>query len=155
RLAAAPAYALRELLAQRASRGQPDASATHGSAPAEEGSTHHESEAVYWAGQLERQLASWIAVADRYLPGLGGPVDAVAVAKPSASPNVARCAEEKAAAPSLLTLAADGHATASEVVARTRRLIALVDDLATELDMSFLYDPRRRLFSIGYNVDSW
>jgi cyclic beta-1,2-glucan synthetase len=43
---------------------------------------------------------------------------------------------------------ADTH----ELFDRASRLADLADDLIEEMDFRFLYDPQRRLFSIGYNV---
>lgn len=41
---------------------------------------------------------------------------------------------------------------ATEFVARLGRLITRVEGLADGMNMCFLYDPKRRLFTIGYNV---
>ncbi|MHB9091041.1 MAG: GH36-type glycosyl hydrolase domain-containing protein [Chloroflexota bacterium] len=42
---------------------------------------------------------------------------------------------------------------AADLVARAERLIARVEALADAMNLRFLYDARRRLFPIGYNVD--
>ncbi|MHB8992453.1 MAG: GH36-type glycosyl hydrolase domain-containing protein, partial [Chloroflexota bacterium] len=73
--------------------------------------------AAYWAIQVERQVAAWLDVADRYYPS-----------GPAAPPP------------------------AAEFVARLDRLIARVEGLADAMNLRFLYDPKRRLFTIGYNV---
>jgi hypothetical protein len=41
---------------------------------------------------------------------------------------------------------------AAGLVARLERLIARVEGLADSMSMRFLYDPKRRLFTVGYNV---
>ncbi len=41
---------------------------------------------------------------------------------------------------------------AGEQLERTERLIAQTEDLASDMNMRFLYDPERKLFAIGYNV---
>jgi cyclic beta-1,2-glucan synthetase len=154
-------YCLRQ--AARPARTLTELVATHGKAtqahwsgpPAEEGPGHSDSEVDYWAGQLDRQITGWLEVVDRYLPA---PADETATkASPvTVSTNGARLrAEPNHSAPSLRALAAGGHPAAIETLARIERLVTLAEDLASDLDLSFLYDPRRRLFSIGYNVDSW
>lgn len=44
-------------------------------------------------------------------------------------------------------------ASADELSTRFRRLTARVETLADAMNLRFLYDPKRRLFTIGYNVD--
>ena len=41
---------------------------------------------------------------------------------------------------------------AGEILGSGERLIQDVRELSESLNMRFLYDPERRLFSIGYNV---
>ncbi|MDQ3702961.1 MAG: glycosyl transferase, partial [Chloroflexota bacterium] len=41
---------------------------------------------------------------------------------------------------------------AGEQLARAQRLISQTDDLASDMNMRFLYDPERKLFAIGFNV---
>ena len=41
---------------------------------------------------------------------------------------------------------------AGEQLDRAERLIAQTDDLASDMNMRFLYDAERKLFAIGYNV---
>ncbi|MBZ5603582.1 MAG: DUF3131 domain-containing protein, partial [Acidobacteriia bacterium] len=84
-------------------------------------------EPFYWASRLQRELNSWIATADRYLPT---PV----------------C--EHAPALSELT----DNAAAVETVSRFEQLAADARRLAGEINMRFLYDPARRLFGVGYAV---
>ncbi|HLH72187.1 MAG TPA: glucoamylase family protein, partial [Chloroflexota bacterium] len=40
-----------------------------------------------------------------------------------------------------------------DLAARFQRLTARVESLADAMNMRFLYDPKRRLFTVGYNVD--
>ena len=44
------------------------------------------------------------------------------------------------------------HGAADSLLARTRRLAQMSEDLAAAIDMRFLYDADRRLFAIGYQV---
>ena len=85
--------------------------------------TGRESEAAYWATHFERQVAAWLETADRYV-----------------GPNDVPEHQGK-----LLSRAA-------EFVARLELLIARVEGLADAMNMRFLYDPKRRLFTVGYNV---
>ncbi|HVG99112.1 MAG TPA: glucoamylase family protein [Chloroflexota bacterium] len=41
---------------------------------------------------------------------------------------------------------------AGEQLDKVQRLIAQTEDLASDMNMRFLYDPERKLFAIGYNV---
>ncbi|HEX2186552.1 MAG TPA: glucoamylase family protein, partial [Chloroflexota bacterium] len=41
---------------------------------------------------------------------------------------------------------------AGEMLGRVQQLMNQAEDLSSEMNMRFLYDPERRLFSIGYNV---
>jgi cyclic beta-1,2-glucan synthetase len=43
---------------------------------------------------------------------------------------------------------------AGETLAMAERLRTDIDNLASEIDMRFLYDPKRKLFVIGYNVST-
>ena len=43
---------------------------------------------------------------------------------------------------------------ASALLARAERLISQCDDLADGMNMRFLYDADRRLFTIGFNVET-
>jgi len=54
--------------------------------------------------------------------------------------------------PTLREAARDGSAAAADRLAQIDALIERIDTLA-DLDYRFLYDPQRRLLSIGYNVD--
>ncbi|HLZ07905.1 MAG TPA: glucoamylase family protein, partial [Chloroflexota bacterium] len=70
---------------------------------------------------------------------------------------------EPAEQPSVLTASDADHASehrarsreaARELLDRLNRLKAAMDDLASDLDLEFLYDVPRRLFSTGYNVEA-
>ena len=50
--------------------------------------------------------------------------------------------------------AAGAQREASALLARAERLISLSDDLADGMNMRFLYDADRRLFPIGFNVET-
>lgn len=43
---------------------------------------------------------------------------------------------------------------AGETLATAERLMTAIDNLASAMDMRFLYDPKRKLFTIGYNVST-
>ena len=145
-------------------------------------------QALYWATQLDRQVADWLALVGRYCPWVG--LAPGAAANGSAESQVVareRWRELCGVAPSIRALAAGDCATspeldpdtlaggvagspdnsgdhwsavaamaresASETLRSAERLIAQVDALASDLHLGFLYDPERRLFSIGYNVE--
>ncbi len=54
--------------------------------------------------------------------------------------------------PTLREAAREGSAPAADRLAQIRTLVERIDALA-DFDYRFLYDPQRRLLSIGYNVD--
>lgn len=83
-----------------------------------------EVKAAYWAAQVEHQVVSWLDAAGRCFP-LGE--------RPEATP--CQCA-----------------APAADFTARIERLINRCESLAEAINMRFLYDPKCRLFTIGYNV---
>ncbi|MDP2661204.1 MAG: DUF3131 domain-containing protein, partial [Dehalococcoidia bacterium] len=84
--------------------------------------------AGYWAAQVERQVTAWLAAAER-----GSPAGVLK------TPG----AEASASLP-----------VTDDFVERVERLIARVERLADAMNMRFLYEPKRRLFTIGYNVGS-
>src|SRR5262249_19325179 len=47
----------------------------------------------------------------------------------------------------------DSSAAANELDQRLERLAAQAESLATGMDFSFLYNPHRRLFAIGFNIE--
>jgi len=73
----------------------------------------------------------------------------------------ATCARARDAPPALGDWLTDFAATtarvqmeASALLARAERLISQCDDLADSMNMRFLYDADRRLFTIGFNVET-
>lgn len=46
------------------------------------------------------------------------------------------------------------QAAAAEILSRAKKLQEAVRELAGEINLRFLYDPQRRLFSIGFNVST-
>ena len=129
------------------------------------------SDLSYWAAQIERQIDAWLAVVDRYCPwlaecdqsdvGFDAPTLATLASgeyfdcrrdrqKPDApTGDNASAAHPPEWAPGV----AASIREASEAVARIDALVERVDALADEMRLRFLYDPERRLFSIGYNVE--
>lgn len=145
-------------------------------------------DSLYWLGQVERQLARWIEVIERYLPW----VERLAMAPQSyldaLGPDAAGWrASVLGKAPSLRDLAEGrfgplskflaavesgndlpdevrswltdlrdaasyGQWLAGEMLAAAGQVVALANDLSAGMDMSFIYDAERKLFSIGYNV---
>ncbi|MGI8424190.1 MAG: glucoamylase family protein, partial [Chloroflexota bacterium] len=102
--------------------------------------------AGYWATQIRRQIQAHLDIADRYLAWIG--------------PGVA--------APSLRALASGGDGNeqegladavsrarwlAGEVLARAEDVMAQAEQIAGEMNMQFLFNAGRKLFSIGYSVD--
>ncbi|MBX6771433.1 MAG: hypothetical protein IRY83_06890, partial [Chloroflexi bacterium] len=131
------------------------------------------SEAAYWATQLGRQINAWLAVVERYLPWLTEAGDAPVVGA-STRGSGQHCTDGRIdAAPSLEALAtggpglgegllveealtariAEARQRAAELIERIDRLSAMADDLAADMNMRFLYDEDRRLFTIGFNVE--
>lgn len=136
--------------------------------------------ASYWQEQLQRCLAGWANWADSILISSAG-TESAGNTRRWAQPAVGSspAGNDEAVSPTLRQLAAgedslssalEGsvasppgaeaktrQATASqdvarEVLDRIERLSEEVEELASEVDLRFLYDPRRRLFAIGYNV---
>ena len=144
--------------------------------------------AVYWAGEMERQLSSWLAITDRYLSWieilnekkeeeiaqLGSDIlpafrqglrDAPSLLE--IANGQIRCIQvlqsvREAAPPAagpiiewldrLLQAFADSKWLAGEMLALGGRLVKDVQEFSESINMRFLYDPDRRLFSIGYNI---
>jgi cyclic beta-1,2-glucan synthetase len=100
-----------------------------------------EAGAAYWARQIERQISAWLSLVDRFpvFPGK----------------------DEFSIAPSLRNLASQdgeensgGHKVAAELLEKAQGMLSLARELANGVNMRFLYDRQRRLFSIGYNVSA-
>jgi cyclic beta-1,2-glucan synthetase len=127
-------------------------------------------QAGYWSRQLERLVGEWLDVVDRYLPW----VESLA----SQAGDALDWRQALSVAPSARALASDEWATparsgetcnwpaevaesasraqqeASALLCRARRLIAQCGELADGMNLRFLYDPERRLFTIGFNVET-
>jgi cyclic beta-1,2-glucan synthetase len=147
-----------------------------------------ESEAAYWARQMDKQLTAWLELADRYLTWIEilaeKSEDEVAQLVPEAVLAINKSLSQ---APSLVDLAngkvqcvrillsvrgttpegttallewldriieAFEHSKwlAGEMLGSVEQLVDNVHDLSESINMRFLYDRKRRLFSIGYNV---
>jgi cellobiose phosphorylase len=105
-------------------------------------------EPLRWARALLAQCraghAEFIAFGSMLMPAAAAPAPASA---PAAAPAAA-----DPPLPTLAALAAQGVGMAHELVARIEVLAQRVEAL-TDQEYGFLYDDRRNLLSIGYNVD--
>jgi cellobiose phosphorylase len=104
----------------------------------------HNGEALRWAQLLVAQCQAGL---DEF-NALGG----LALPLPEDATDAAREEARKAPVPTLAVLAAAGVGTAAVYADRIAELARRVDAL-TEMEQQFLYDDRRHLMSIGYNVD--
>ncbi|HLH72513.1 MAG TPA: glucoamylase family protein, partial [Chloroflexota bacterium] len=171
RLRAAPEPA-RELV--RALEGREAAVNTRVGAASQDEDGHDQptSDAVYWASQIKRQIDSWLAVIDRYLGWLDRcdrhELPSVAPTLVSlASGECCHCCVGHAQSGEDRSDGGESHSGmmmtadvsvvarryAAETLAHLEALTRQVDALADGMEMRFLYDPERRLFSIGYNVE--
>ncbi|MGD8632950.1 MAG: glucoamylase family protein [Anaerolineales bacterium] len=136
--------------------------------------------AAYWARMLERELLDWINTIDRYMGWLGqdlslqkfisdpeirdeGSANARVLQPPSISElsrivqvdtfineNIGSSEQEKNA-----MLEDQVWAAVQEASETQDRISGLIDSLnlfADEYNLRFLYDSKRRLFTVGYNV---
>jgi cyclic beta-1,2-glucan synthetase len=119
-------------------------------------------EAHYWAAKLLAEIHSWLDIADRYLSWLKPPeeqLSGAATRQPDVTASASPSLRHLASGAPLPAEPVDGEAVsrarwlAGEIVAETEALIRQAEDLADEMNMRFLYDPQRRLFSIGYSVE--
>ena len=109
-------------------------------------------EQIYWVTQLTKQVSAWNAVVDRYLSGVEQLDDQVDKAIPQSRTR-------KLTASATLSDLAKSSEPAFQQNAQAaaqfeRDVLALRAQIQTEIDrtdLKFLYDPTRRLFSIGYN----
>jgi len=144
--------------------------------------------AASWAGELEEQMTSWSAIADRYLPWLEILAEKTAAELAPLGPTALLAINQDLAnAPSLVALAhgqvdslqllqsiqktsppadpglsawldrvlaafATAQWLAGETLGVAEQLVSAVRDLADTMNMRFLYDAKRKLFTIGYNV---
>ncbi|MDI6451577.1 GH36-type glycosyl hydrolase domain-containing protein [Anaerobaca lacustris] len=152
------------------------------------GSSGEQGNVTYWAGQVQRQLAAWLNIADRYLAWIEilaeKSEEEVTGLDPDALPAFRQAIHH---VPSLKDLAggnipciaslqtirektpAEEHALidwiervkvafdrakwlAGEMLALTEQLARACGELSESINMRFLYNPDRRLFSIGFNV---
>ncbi|MDQ7842063.1 MAG: glucoamylase family protein, partial [bacterium] len=147
-----------------------------------------ETEAAYWARQMEGQVSAWLKVTDRYLTWIEildekteeevahlGPEALLAIRQdlyhaPSlldlahgrigCIPILQSIREEapSAAGPlvewldRLMEAFSKSRWLAGEILGLGERLIRDGRELSESINMRFLYDPERRLFSVGYNV---
>ncbi len=110
------------------------------SIPPGQSATDEDARPAYWAAQVEHQVTAWLDVANRYCPLNEAPC------------QVAGFRSTRFSNPSRSDLGPAPADPASNLVERVEKLIARVERLADAMNMRFLYDPRRRLFTIGYNV---
>jgi len=146
--------------------------------------------AASWAGEMEEQVAAWIAISDRYLAWIEilaekseaelaplGPAALAAVRRDSSrAPSLSDLAQGSVASIPLLrairerspqacspleswmerVIAAFETAQwlAGETLGRLEQLLGQIRELSAGMDMRFLYDPKQKLFAIGYNVSS-
>ena len=115
---------------------------------------------------------AWLEVVDRYVgvaevrEDYGEVTASLTVAPVVASSLRSLAADERGGASERQGIGAGHHSAgstaplggvaasrAAELVARAERLIARVEALADAMNLRFLYNSRRRLFPVGYNVD--
>jgi len=152
------------------------------------GTSSEEGDVTYWAGQVQRQLAAWMSLVDRYLAWVEildeKTEEEVAGLDPGALPAFREALHR---APSLKDLAGGTVAfiaslgairekapadervlldwiervrgafdrakwLAGEMLALTEELTRACGELSESINMRFLYNAERRLFSIGFNV---
>jgi cyclic beta-1,2-glucan synthetase len=176
RAADAPARALAKAV-QDAEAQRPIASQPPGTPPQPPTDGAIEPQAAYWSHQVERQIRTWLDVVDRYLPWLeplADQADEVVLAHGddplewrrqalATAPSVCALASGAwaAAAPPLADWLAGfaestsrGQMEARALLVRSEFLISQCNDLADGMNMRFLYDAERRLFKIGFNVET-
>jgi cyclic beta-1,2-glucan synthetase len=151
-------------------------------------SSDEQGSVTYWAGQVQRQLAAWFSIADRYLVWIEilaeKTEEEIAELDPDALPAFREALHH---APSLQELASGNLACitflqaikekasaneggllswiervraafdrakwlAGEMLALVEQLNRTCGELSESINMRFLYNAERRLFSIGFNV---
>lgn len=134
--------------------------------------------AAYWGRMLELELLDWISVTERYMAwlqkGPGSPADTPldigsnakgGSANQEAFPSIHELAQMDLSDPLEGGPASEAYETdvpqadlwravmaARETYDRTQVLIEELNSFTDEFNLRFLYDPRRRLFTIGYNI---
>ncbi|MEK7682576.1 MAG: glucoamylase family protein [Chloroflexota bacterium] len=122
--------------------------------------------AAYWARQLQRQVSAWIRVIDRYLSWTetsnieAGPID-LAV-PPSLADLAGAWAPSLEGAEAGIGRQRSGvqfsesfalcRLNAQETLVAADRLVEAASRLADQVNLGFLYDPQRRLFSVGFKL---
>ncbi|TAK33170.1 MAG: DUF3131 domain-containing protein [Chloroflexota bacterium] len=119
-------------------------------------------QSAYWAARVERQVTAWLDVANRCsaIDERLGNQESLArlfVTERREAVQDHPSARRRHDLGSVGQAARDAAALvppplAAELVDRLERLIMRVESLADAMSMRFLYDPKRRLFTIGYNV---
>jgi len=95
-----------------------------------------ETGAAYWASQVERQVLAWLDVVDGCRTSGERVLDVTSAGRKEPTP-----------------LDVAPPASSENLAARFQRLSDRVEGLADAMNMRFLYDAKRRLFTVGYNVD--
>jgi cyclic beta-1,2-glucan synthetase len=136
--------------------------------------------AAYWGRMLELELLDWISVVDRYLPWVEEQIKSLAPHLVEDGKNQLGDSAEMKALPSIIQLAGmapssiagsqDKASSASprtaevqselwravqaaqETRAQTNALVERLSSFTQEFNLRFLYDAKRRLFTIGYNI---
>jgi cellobiose phosphorylase len=144
--------------------------------------------AIYWADALEKQVASWNAIIDRYLlwafhlleqseealQPLGEAAIAARRSVLQSPPSLEQVAHGEIAAVGIFASLQAGATAlpenlaawlekfneetsrarwlAGEMLAQSEALIEKTDALSDAMGLGFLYDPKRKLFHIGFNV---
>jgi len=131
-------------------------------------------DAAYWSRQIEAMLLSWSTLIDRYLPWVEMFTDEscdmpVTLEK---SPSLRQIATGEAFAPMIQANTGDESGgsqhndwkqriddafsrakwMAAEMLDRATDLLSSINTLTDGMNMRFLYDEERRLFSIGFSV---
>ncbi|MDF1500566.1 MAG: glucoamylase family protein [Anaerolineales bacterium] len=136
--------------------------------------------AAYWARMLERELVDWFSTIDRYLSWLDHEPEKMEAAdlRPAVKiygtreglntlPSISELADLFTGVP--LPIESDqlidpeisgsfderlwhSARAAQETRAQIRTLIENLNAFSGQINLGFLYDPKRRLFTVGYNV---
>ena len=117
----------------------------------------------YWAGSLDRQVSEWLELVERYLAWVRLldelPAKAVVAAR---APSIEELAEGKFLSdvempttdlPDTLAVAlTEARSRAIESLQEADRIAAAAGRIGDEVKFDFLYDPSRRIFTVGYNA---
>jgi len=173
---------LHEIIRRLRAMGEPAYALTQILIEAQGAGSSHDP-AVYWADALERQVIAWNQVIDRYLlpvvhligdenalNSLGE--DALKARREllQTAPTLAELAHGENAQITIIATARGDESLANwtkefaelvsqarwlagEMLAQAEELEQKSESLAANMDMKFLFDPKRKLFHIGYNVN--